>query len=172
MHIIPSELQDLQLIFDFYALAVAHQKRVFNRHWQDFDPDMVQAEIREQRQWKVLIDNRPAAVFATAFSDPLIWTEAEPVSAIYLHRIVTHPDFRGRNLVQSITDWAVAYARQKGLSFVRMDTWADNDKLLKHYTACGFRHAGTVTPKSKGLPPHYAGITLNLFEIDVREAAG
>lgn len=47
-----------------------------------------------------------------------------------------------------------------------MDTWADNEKLLEYYTACGFDYVGVVTmDKTEGLPKHYEGISLSLFEI-------
>ncbi|WP_129716148.1 N-acetyltransferase [Pedobacter sp. SYP-B3415] len=165
MQFVQSAQEDLALIFEFYDLAIAHQKKVYTRHWLPFDPLMVKAEIGEGRQWQLKIDDRTAAVYATAFSDPVIWKEEHPAKAIYLHRIVTHPDFRGQNLVQLITNWAVDFARAQDLDFVRLDTWADNNKLLQHYTSCGFKHVGEVSPESEGLPPHYAGITLNLFEI-------
>jgi hypothetical protein len=47
-----------------------------------------------------------------------------------------------------------------------MDTWADNEKLLEYYTSCGFDYVGVVSmEKTDGLPKHYEGISLSLFEI-------
>ena len=49
-----------------------------------------------------------------------------------------------------------------------MDTWSDNEKLLEYYTSCGFEYVGVVhLQKSEGLPKHYEGISLSLFEIIV-----
>ena len=49
-----------------------------------------------------------------------------------------------------------------------MDTWADNEKLLAYYTGCGFAHVGNIQIKAdSGLPKHYEGIHLNLFQIKV-----
>ena len=81
---------------------------------------------------------------------------------------MTDPQFRGRGYVQAITDWARLYAKGKGLRFVRMDTWSDNQKLLDYYQNCGFKFLGNVTPEeSETLPPHYRGLSLALLEIDL-----
>jgi len=158
---------DIDVIFHFYDLAIAHQKKVFHNHWKGFERESIEQEIDDQRQYKILIDDVVACIFAVTFNDKLIWAERDHQS-IYIHRIVTHPDFRGYGFVKEIINWARRFASSNHLKFIRMDTWADNDKLLDYYTSCGFDFAGTVTMKStEGLPKHYEGISLNLFEIKV-----
>lgn len=159
---------DIDKIFEFYDLAVAHQKKVFNKHWQGFSRDLVQTEIAEKRQYKILVDGQIAAIFAVTFNDPEIWEEKDAQPSIYIHRIVTHANFRGHGFVNHIIVWAKEYARNNQIDFIRMDTWADNEKLLAYYTGCGFNHVGSIAIKAdSGLPKHYEGISLNLFEIAV-----
>lgn len=156
---------DIDAIFQFYDMAIAHQKKVFNKHWQGFSREMVQTEIDENRQYKILVDGVVACVFAVTFNDQLIWGERDH-DAIYIHRIVTHPEFRGYSFVKEIIKWAKDYAAKNDIKFIRMDTWADNEKLLEYYTGCGFDYVGVVTmEKTDGLPKHYEGISLSLFEI-------
>jgi len=166
--IVNSIAKDLDTIFEFYDLAVAHQKKVFNKHWQGFNRDLVSQEIEENRQYKILVNEQVAAIFAITYSDPQIWEARNADSAIYIHRIVTHPDFRGYGFVKAIINWAKAYTKSNNINYIRMDTWADNEKLLAYYTGCGFNHVGSIkiAPNS-GLPKHYEGISLNLFEIKV-----
>lgn len=166
--IVNSIAKDLDTIFEFYDLAVAHQKKVFNKHWQGFSRDLVTQEIEENRQYKILVNEQVAAIFAITYSDPQIWEARNADSAIYIHRIVTHPDFRGYGFVKAIINWAKAYTKSNNINYIRMDTWADNEKLLAYYTGCGFNHVGSIkiAPNS-GLPKHYEGISLNLFEIKV-----
>jgi thioredoxin reductase (NADPH) len=165
--ILNSDSNDIDTIFEFYDLAIAHQKQVFNKHWQGFSKDLIDTEIAEKRQYKILVNGVVACIFAVTFNDALIWKERDQ-HAIYIHRIVTHPDFRGFSFVKEIIKWAKQYAMENSLEFVRMDTWADNEKLLSYYTSCGFDFTGTVTmTKTDGLPKHYEGISLNLFEIKV-----
>ncbi|MFD2284728.1 GNAT family N-acetyltransferase [Pedobacter petrophilus] len=162
-----SQLSDLDIIFQFYDLAVAYQKKVFNKHWQDFSKELVEIEIAEKRQYKILVDGAVACVFAVTFNDQLIWGDRDH-DAIYIHRIVTHPDYRGLSFVKEIITWAKAYAAENQLKYIRMDTWADNEKLLAYYTSCGFDYVGISNmEKTEGLPKHYEGISLSLFEIKV-----
>jgi len=168
MEFIQCKLSDIDEIFGFYDIAVAFQKKKFNKHWQPFDIEMIRQEIKEGRHWKIIVDRRTACVFVVAYSDPYIWIEDVEQPAIYLHRIVSHPDFRGSNFVNAITDWAIKFAKEKCKKFVRLDTWADNEKLGQHYLNAGFKLIGFVTPGNSGnLPKHYDAISLGLFEIEV-----
>lgn len=168
IEIVNSTAEDLNTIFEFYDMAVAHQKKVSDKHWQGFDAELIKNEISEQRQYKIVVDGKVACVFLVTFNDPQIWQEKDKDAAIYLHRIVTHPDFRGYGFVNIITTRAKAYAKNHQLKFVRLDTWADNQKLFTHYTSCGFNHVGSIKiGADSGLPKHYEGIGLNLFEIEI-----
>lgn len=165
IEVLNSQPTDIDIIFDFYDMAIAHQKKVFNKHWQGFSRELVQTEIAENRQYKILVNGEIACVFAVTFNDQLIWGERDQ-DAIYIHRIVTHPNFRGYSFVKEIIKWAKKYSAENKIKYIRMDTWADNEKLLDYYTSCGFEYVGMVTlQKTDGLPKHYEGISLSLFEI-------
>jgi len=167
IEVLNSRLSDIDTIFQFYDMAVAHQKKVFNKHWQGFSRDLIETEIEDSRQYKILVDGEVACIFAVTFNDKLIWGERDQDS-IYIHRIVTRPEFRGLSFVKEIIKWAKTFAFQNGIKFIRMDTWADNAKLLDYYTGCGFDYVGVVNmDDTNGLPKHYEGISLSLFEIKV-----
>ena len=166
MEIYNSTPDDLDTIFELYDAAIAHQKAVSNMHWLPFDQQMVKTEIAENRQWKILLEGQVAGIFATTYSDPDIWGEKDLEPAVYLHRIVTNPAFRGRNFVSAIVDWAKTHGKTLGKKYVRLDTWGENLRLKAHYLECGFQFMGIVTPANPAaLPSHYSGITLGLFEI-------
>jgi len=166
MKFLNSEPTDLDEIFWLYDLAIEFQKTVFDKSWLPFDRKLIEREIAERRNWKIVIDDRIACVYSIVFEDSLIWKEKSADSAIYIHRITTNPDFRGNKFVPKIVEWAKAYAKSIEKDFVRMDTWGDNQKLIDYYTACGFKFLGVVTPNEiEKLPKHYEGITLSLFEI-------
>lgn len=159
---------DIPEIFRLYDMAIAYQKTVFKRHWQPFEPSLIAREISEDRQWKITVAGRTACIFAIAFEEPFIWGEKSNDPAVYLHRIVTHPDFRGSGFVAEIIKWARAYCKGQGLQYIRMDTWGDNQALIDYYVQCGFNFLGIITPQpTDTLPKHYDGITLSLFEISV-----
>ncbi len=168
MEILRSTPTDLETIFNLYDAAIAHQKAVSHLYWLPFERSRIEAEIEEGRQWKILVDGQVACIFLMAYSDPDIWGERDTEPAVYLHRIVTNPTFRGRNFVFLITQWAKEHARLLDKKFLRLDTWSENLRLKELYLASGFEFLGVVMPANlSNLPSHYAGISLGLFEIAV-----
>jgi GNAT superfamily N-acetyltransferase len=168
--IVNSTEQDIDKIFSLYGDAIGLQKKLFNKHWQSFEVALIKKEIAELRQWKLMVDGAVAGIFAVTYNDPEIWRERDADAAIYLHRIVAAPGFRGNNLVNYIIDWARHHATEKGLTHIRLDTFADNEKLTGHYIKCGFTHVDTVTLQPMvSLPAHYAETPLALFEIKVND---
>lgn len=166
MQIIRSTGSDITTIFNLYDQAVVYQKTKFDKHWLDFDRDMVQKEIEEGRQWKILEGNEVACIFAIAYEDPFIWKEKNEDPSIYIHRIVTNPAFRGNAYVKHIVAWAREHAILTKKEYIRMDTWGDNEPLIRYYQECGFQYLGSITPTaSEQLPKHYSAIFLSLFQI-------
>jgi ribosomal protein S18 acetylase RimI-like enzyme len=163
-----STIEDLDTIFQLYDIAIAHQKAVSNMHWLPFDRELVAQEIAEGRQWKIELDGQVACVFVVAYQDPAIWGEKDRDPSIYLHRIVTHSDFRGRNFVGAILEWSKEHGKALGKAYVRLDTWAENLKLKEIYERNGFQFLGVVTPSDlSALPSHYSGIRLSIFQAEV-----
>lgn len=160
-----AEANDMTQIFELYGIATAYMKDKGQVAWPEFEREMVAREIEEQRQWKLLIENRIAAVWATTQDDALIWREKNQEPAVYIHRIAVHPDFRGQKLVTRIVDWAKSYGRERGLSYIRLDTVGLNHGLIKHYTSCGFDFLGTtVLAHAEKLPAHYSEGDVCLFQ--------
>ena len=170
MQIINSTNADIEMIFKFYDDAVAYQKTKFYKHWEGFSLQLVQTEINENRQFKIVMDDTIVCIFAITFNDPIIWGDKDKDPSIYIHRIVTNPSFRGNNFINLIIEWGLKYCNQNGKQFIRMDTWSDNQKLIDHYTKCGFKFLGlSHVILSDTLPQHYQGIQLSLFEIAVHD---
>lgn len=163
-----STSDDLQTIFSLYEAAIAHQQAVSDQHWLPFNPQMVADEIAEGRQWKIVVDKEIACIFVTAYSDPAIWGDRGIEPAVYLHRIVTNPAFRGRQFVRKIVEWSKIHGKSRGSKFLRLDTWSENLRLQELYTGCGFRFLGVAPPADPtGLPDHYSGISLGFYEMPI-----
>lgn len=167
MKIHHSTPEDIKEIFHLYSLATAYQKTIFPENtWPTFASELVESEIQEERQFKLVIDDQIVCVWAITFSDPQIWEERDKDPSIYIHRIATNPDFRGYKFVARIVEWAREYAVSYKKEFIRMDTCGENKKLIKHYQNCGFDFLGMVRLKDTSkLPSHYHDIDVCLFEI-------
>ena len=167
--LVPSTPADIDEIFRLYELATAYQVAVKGTVvWPAFERAMVAQELAEGRQWKLMLGDAIACVWAVTFDDPQIWGARNADPAVYIHRIATNPAFRGHNWVADIVTWAKEYARQQHKQFVRLDTVGENHGLIRHYTACGFTYLGlTPLTDTAGLPAHYHNATVSLFELPV-----
>ena len=165
---VQSTIEDIDAIFGLYDDAIAFQKTVFKRNWQGFERALIEKEISEGRQWKMISEGEIACIFAIDFNDPVIWGLKDNDPSIYLHRIVTDPFFRGNNHVSAIIEWALEFGKSNKKQYIRMDTWGDNPNLIAYYVKCGFNHIGFTTPENfDALPKHYENISLALFEIPI-----
>lgn len=161
-------LRDVDVVFRLYDLATAYQKTKFNKTWSGFEQELIECEMSEGRLWKIVEGNEISCIFSIAFSDALIWGEKDQDAAIYLHRIAVNPAFRGKAYVRKIIEWAKNYASERGIEFIRLDTFGDNKELIAYYIKCGFTFLGLTSPQNTSdLPAHYEGISLSLFEIEV-----
>ena len=167
MKIKNSTVSDIASILELYAIATSFQKKKFpGNQWPIFSRALVETEVKENRQWKLLINGELACIWAITFSDPDIWEDSHKHSAIYIHRIATTPKYRGQHLVARIVDWAKAYCAERQIAFIRMDTCGNNQKLIGHYTKCGFEFLGiTQLRNTSALPAHYKDADVCLFEI-------
>ncbi len=164
-----SNINDIDEIFRLYKIATDFQKTRFTVHWPEFDRKLIETEILENRQWKIVADEKIACVWATTFNDPQIWEERNEDPSVYIHRIATNPDFRGQNVVTHIVEWVKMYAEKNQKQFVRMDTVGDNPGLINYYTKCGFDFLGLLKLKNtEGLPAHYDNATVSLFQMTIK----
>ena len=150
-----SKLTDVPKIFDLYRIATNYMKSKNQVYWPEFQKELITNEIEENRQWKLLINEKIACIWATTMNDELIWgNKKEP--SLYIHRIATSPEFRGQNLVKKIIDWAIEFGKSKDLEYIRMDTVGLNEGLITHYKKLGFEFLGTKQlERTNGLPEHY-----------------
>jgi ribosomal protein S18 acetylase RimI-like enzyme len=162
-------LNDISEIFRLYQLATDFQKIKFpGNQWSVFDKELIIREIDENRQFKIVIENKIACIWAITYQDAQIWEDSENEAALYIHRIATNPEFRGRNFVQLIVDWSKNFAQKQNKQFIRLDTCGRNDQLINHYKNCGFNFLGMKKLKNTSeLPSHYHDAEVCFFEIEL-----
>lgn len=155
----------VDLVLEMYEQAREIQRRHEIVIWPDFPREMIESDMAEGRLWALTENDAIACIWTICFNDPLIWGSRDNDPSIYIHRIATHPDFRGRMLVKDLLEWAENYGRQQERKFIRLDTVGNNRKLISHYRACGFDFLGMFTlSDTNGLPDHYRQDAVCLFE--------
>jgi len=166
LSIVNSTQEDIEAIFALYDTATAYQKMFTKKHWKGFERTLVETEISEHRQFKIVMHDQIVCAFVITFSDPYIWQEKGIEPAIYIHRIATHPDYHGNGFVKEIVNWATQYATKIRIKYIRLDTTSGNDKLTNYYIRCGFTYLGNQECiLTDDLPAHYKDGLFSLFEI-------
>ena len=166
MKIVNSTIKDIDQIFKIYDDATSYQKDVGKKSWKGFDKELIEKEISEKRHFVIIDDGEVACTFLIAFSNPTIWNDKGEDNSIYLHRIATKTNFRGRSYVKKIVDWSVEYAKELNKSFVRLDTHSGNERINDYYKKCGFTYKGISTIEwTADLPEHYKDGPFSIFEI-------
>jgi len=136
--IVNTTRDDLDTILWLFEQAINLQGRNGHKVWEAIDRAGLERDIDKGLQYKIVHENHITCIFSIQFNDPFIWRERDRDNAIYLHRIVVNPNFKGLKQFQKVLDWACNFALQHHLQFVRMDTWADNLKIIEYYKSFGF----------------------------------
>ncbi|MES2373568.1 MAG: GNAT family N-acetyltransferase [Bacteroidota bacterium] len=136
--IINTTKEDLDKILLLFEQAMDLQGKNGYKVWNHIDKIALEKDIENKLQFKIISGNDIICIFSIQHNDPFIWREKDKNDAIYLHRIVVNSNFKGQKQFEKVLNWAKDFARQNNLRFVRMDTWADNDKIIDYYKSFGF----------------------------------
>ncbi|MBL8003544.1 MAG: GNAT family N-acetyltransferase [Candidatus Kapabacteria bacterium] len=159
---------DLPKVLGLFEQVMGNQKNPHYKVWEHIDTDSIVNDIRSNRQYKLCKNDEIVAVFTVLLSDELIWQERETHTSVYLHRIVANPKWKGEKLFANIVEWVSDYARSLHRTSIRMDTWADNNKLIEYYKTYGFSVLDTITTShSCSLPEQNRGIEVMLLELPI-----
>lgn len=163
--VINTEASDLGQIFKLFDHSIDYQEKRGYPVWRNYDKNAIINDIEDKNQYKVVVDSMTAIIFSVCYADKVIWRDLDKGNSIYLHRIVVNPEFKGQKLFGSILDWAIEHSKQKGLSSIRMDTWAANPTIINYYKSFGFTFIENyTTPDTEELPVHNRNLALTLLE--------
>lgn len=163
---LPGDLNEILTLYQAARDLQTERKMVV---WPQFNTSLIETEIKELRQFKIVIDGVMACNWAITFTDKEIWEQRDQHDAVYIHRICVHSGYRGLRFVDWIVEWAKQYALSHQKKYVRLDTLGNNTKLIQHYTSAGFNFLGIhLLTNTAGLPKHYQDEpNCCLFELEV-----
>jgi ribosomal protein S18 acetylase RimI-like enzyme len=165
MIVLHTKLTDLPHIFELFEHSIQYQEKKGYPVWRNYDKNAIIKDIETGNHYKVIVDSTIAIAFSVRYTDKIIWRDLDTGNSIYLHRIVVNPAFKGQRLFGTILGWAIEHSKQKGLSSIRMDTWAANPTIIEYYKSFGFEFIENfTTPDSEELPIHNRNLALTLLE--------
>jgi hypothetical protein len=164
--IVNASPDDLNTIYKLFEAAILFQKENNFIGWNAYDKNRIQADIKSGLLFKVMENQNIHCIFSICYDDSLIWREKEKGDAIYLHRIVVNQAFKKDRMFPKILAWAIALGLKNGLRTIRMDTWANNEKLIGYYKTHGFKYIETyTTPDTPDLPLQHRNLVVALLEL-------
>ena len=135
----PGHLDDVLAILDEAALWLRARGVV---QWPSrFEPSWVEGAIGRGETWLVRIGATTCATVTLDAADSA-W-DGLPGRALYVHRMAVRRQWAG--IGAAILGWAAGVARERGLTALRLDCVASNDRLRAYYQDAGFIHRGDVT---------------------------
>ena len=170
IEIVNTTKEDLGTIFWFFEQAMELQGKNGYKVWDGIDKVALEKDIDNRLQYKILKGKDILCLFSIQHNDPFIWRDRDQEDAIYLHRIVVHPKFKGQKQFEKVLNWAKQFVRQNNLKFVRMDTWADNEKIIEYYKSFGFEFIENYqTTNTTELPIQNRNLHVALLEMKLND---
>lgn len=161
-----TSLKDLEQIKWLFDESLKLKSKNGYKVWESIDETALHKEISNNLQFKIVKDETILCIFSIQYNDPFIWRDRDKNNAIYLHRIVTNPNFKGQKLFEKVLTWAIEHARKENKKFIRMDTWADNHQLIDYYKSFGFMFIENYkTADTEELPLQNRNLNVALLEL-------
>lgn len=159
---------DWNAIIWLFEKVIRRQAAGVYRVWDKIDEIKLKSDIKNRLHYKIVRNDRIIGIFSVQYSDPFIWRERDKGDAVYLHRIAADPACKGEKQFAKVLNWARRHALDKNLEFIRMDTWADNTKIIDYYKSFGFEFIENyVTPDEPELPLQNRNLNVALLEMNL-----
>lgn len=166
--VINATTADLTAIYQLFEEAILFQQQNNYTGWDSYDKAFIQADIRNGLLYKIIHQEDLICIFSICFTDPVIWRDKEIGDAIYLHRLVLNRQFKGAKAFQLVLDWTKLFAQKSQLKYIRMDTWASNQKIIDYYKSYGFTFIENyTTANTNDLPLQHRNLHVALLELKI-----
>lgn len=153
-----SEIPDILNLTSACAEAMI-EKGIYQ--WNEHYPSRsaFEKDIQEKSLYVQLIDGQ---IVGTVVISNQMDQEYVPVSwlspnhnNIYIHRLAVLPEHQGKGYAQRMMDFAERYAKKKGYTSVRLDTFSQNRRNQVFYETRGYQRLGDIYfPKQSEHPFH------------------
>ena len=161
-------INDLPVIYQLFEEAIHYQQTNNYTGWKSYDKAFLQQDVESGLLYKIISNEKICGIFSICYTDPLIWRDKEKGDALYLHRIVANRNVNEGPVFGLVLNWAKHFAQQKHLHYIRMDTWAENEKIIGYYRSYGFVFVEDyTTPNTPDLPVQHRNLHVALLELSI-----
>ena len=135
-------LDDLSTVSEILSEAAAWLDRENMPLWQQehISLSVIERDIKLGLFYIALCEGIAAGVVKFQTEDLEYWPDIIQSDSIFLHRLAVRRSFAGGSVSTQIFQWAIAYSRELGKHFLRLDCVADRPRLRSVYENFGFKH--------------------------------
>ena len=110
--------------------------------WRDheLEPERIAAEVHAGLFFLAEAFGKSAGTLKFQLDDPIVWPDATPPDATYVHRLAVRRQYAGTGLSTALLSWAVNRTRSLGRRYVRLDCVATLPRLRAVYERFGFHY--------------------------------
>jgi GNAT superfamily N-acetyltransferase len=125
-------------------------ERGFGRQWGPDPPSTEEAYVNRVNGWaregQAMVAIDPGGTiqgFIVAGTDPPPYLDAGVATraiedAAYVYTMISRMTPQSRGVGRALLDWARDWASRRGVTYLRLDCWADNPGLREYYHRAGF----------------------------------
>ena len=129
--------KDLPEILDLVAACTEKMQSNGNFQWDDTypTPEILLKDIEESTLLIVLAEHEIIGILALTIKEEpqyndIMWKD-EGGRALEIHRMGVHPKWQEKGVGKILFDYAEKYGRKNGFSSIRLDTYCENERMIK-----------------------------------------
>lgn len=129
--------------------------------WYDFYPnrELFNKDIAREELFVLEMEEKIVGCMVISSEKDAVYNEIEWLTEdgrnFYIHRLAVHPDSQKKGYAKKLMDFAEAFAVQKDIDSIRLDTFSQNLRNQKFYEARDYIRLGNVFFPQQSEHPFY-----------------
>ena len=134
--------QDAEVVSDILKEAARWLEQAGMPLWRedDVEPARIVPDINAGLFIIAEYSDDPAGTMKFQLDDFLVWPDARPQEATYIHRLAVRRRYAGTGLSTALLHWAAGRTHELGRPYLRLDCVSSRPRLRAIYERFGFRH--------------------------------
>jgi GNAT superfamily N-acetyltransferase len=134
--------EDVEMVADILKEAARWLEQAGMPLWREgeIEPASINADVLAGLFFLAEHCGNPSGTVKFQLDDPLMWPDARPQEAAYIHRLAVRRAYAGTGLSATLLRWTVERAHSLGLRYLRLDCVASRPRLRAVYERFGFEH--------------------------------
>ncbi|WP_176444695.1 GNAT family N-acetyltransferase [Paenibacillus herberti] len=136
------DIDAMQHLYVEAAKWIRSMKGIVQWGEEDFTREYMEQFIREKEVFVAYMNGELSGCFSVQWEYEEIWGDLFHDQAGYVHRLAVSRNIKGQGIGSRLLDWAEAYIKNKGKTWMRLDCMADNPTLNDYYRSQGLVYCG------------------------------